>query len=557
MSYLDWVVMVITIVLVIGYGFWKSTSSQNIEGFLKANESSNWLKVCFSVMATQASAITFLSVPGQAYSDGLRFIQFYFGLPLAMIVICYTFIPTFRKWNVYTAYEYLETRFDAKSRLLTTLLFLIPRGLSTGVAITAPIIILSVILGWPMAQTAILMGTLIIAYCVIGGIKGVIHTQLLQMSIVLLGIFAVIFLVIKLLPASIGLSESIKIAGHFGKLNAVDLSFDINNKYNIWSGIIGGFFLQLSYFGTDQSQVGRYLTAKTAEDSKWGLLANGLLKIPMQFLILFTGVMVFVFYQFYEPPIFFNENNHNTLKSSIYVNQYESIKNKYTAVHEAKKVLITNELQNNLNNNQAEINALEQEAKTLQQQAVDLLLKANPKADKADADYIFLGFINKHFPKGLVGLVLAMVLLSFMSAVASAINALTSCSIIDIYQRHFKPKASEAHYLKAAKLFTIFWGVFCVVFALFATQMGNLIEVVNILGSWFYGPILGVFLVAFYFKKIGGTAVFWGAILAEVLVLLMYKFDTVAFMWLTLIGSLAVVFFSYLLALIQKNTAQN
>lgn len=547
MSQLDWAVMIFTLVLVVAYGYFKSKTTSNLEGFLKANKSSNWLKVCFSVMATQASAITFLSVPGQAYTDGLRFIQFYFGLPLAMIVICYTFIPTFRKWNVFTAYEYLETRFDSKSRLLTSLLFLIPRGLSTGVAITAPTLILSVILGWPMSYTAILMGILIIGYCVIGGIKGVIHTQMLQMSIVLLGIFGVIFLVLKLLPAQIGFGESVKIAGHFGKLNAVDLQFDINNRYNIWSGIVGGFFLQLSYFGTDQSQVGRYLTASSTAESRWGLLANGLLKIPMQFLILFTGVMVFVFYQFNTAPVFFNETNEKLLATSSYASEYQAIKTKYNTLQDAKKTLIINELGNNINQNEAEITLIENEAKNLKSKATLLLQKVNPNAEKSDSDYIFLGFITHHFPKGLVGLVLAMVLLSFMSSVASAINALTSCSLIDIYQRYFKPNETEGHYYKTAKIFTIFWGVFCVAFALFATKMGNLIEVVNILGSWFYGPILGIFLVAFYFKKVNGTAVFYGAILAEALVLVLYYFDSVAFLWLTLIGALAVIAFAYLI----------
>jgi Na+/proline symporter len=545
MSAIDWIVLIVTLAFVVIYGIWKGRGDKNIEGYLLGNHSLNWFNVCLSVMATQASAITFLSVPGQAFTDGMRFVQFYFGLPLAMIVISITFVPVFHRLKLYTAYEFLEGRFDLKTRVLTSFLFLIPRALSTGVTISAPSIILSTILGWDLGVTTFFTGIIVIIYCVVGGTKGVSYTQMQQMFIILLGMFLAGYLVVKLLPEQVGFVDSLKIAGKFGKMNVIDWRFDLNNRYNVWSGLIGGFFLQLSYFGTDQSQVGRYLTASSEKESRLGLLVNGLLKIPMQFFILLVGVLVFVFYQFNQPPLNFNSNQEASVLKSTKGVEYQELKKQHEVLFQAKRdALLT--IETNKITDFAKVQEMDRQAQDIKKQAQNLINEADPTAEKNDVNYIFLTFVTKYLPKGIVGLLIAMILLASMGSMASAFNSLTSTSIIDIYKRLIKPEATEAHYLYTSKLVTLFWGIFCVMVALFATKMGSLIEVVNILGSWFYGTILGVFLVAFYMRNITGGVVFYAAVLAEALVLYFYYIDLTAFLWLNLIGCVMVMFFSFI-----------
>ncbi len=545
MSGLDWIVLTLTLAFVVLYGIWKGRGDKNIEGYLLGSKSLDWFKVGLSVMATQASAITFLSVPGQAFTDGMRFVQFYFGLPLAMIVISITFVPVFHRLKLYTAYEYLEGRFDLKTRVLTSLLFLIPRALSTGVTISAPSIILSTILGWDLGITTLFTGLIVIAYCVLGGTKGVSYTQMQQMFIILIGMFLAGFLIVQLLPKEVGFTESLKIAGKMGKMNVIDWKFDLNNRYNVWSGLIGGFFLQLSYFGTDQSQVGRYLTASSEKESKLGLIMNGFLKIPMQFFILLVGILVFVFYQFNQPPLNFNSIQETKILESSQSETYKNLQKQHAELFSEKREALLKLESENGSKDFAKIQAIEIESQSIRKKAQDLILEVDPKAEKNDVNYIFLTFVTKYLPKGLVGLLIAMILLASMGSMASAFNSLTSTSIIDIYKRLIKPEASESHYLNSSKVVTLFWGIFCVAVALFATKMGSLIEVVNILGSWFYGTILGVFLVAFYIKNIKGGVVFYAAILAEILVLYFYFIDLTAFLWLNLIGCVMVMVFSF------------
>jgi SSS family transporter len=553
MSNIDWIVLVLTLAFVVLYGIWKGKGDKNIEGYLLGNKSMNWFKVCLSIMATQASAITFLSVPGQAYSDGMRFVQFYFGLPLAMIVISITFVPVFHRLKLYTAYEYLEGRFDLKTRVLTSFLFLIPRALSTGVTISAPSIILSTILGWDLSITTFFTGLIVIIYCVAGGTKGVSYTQMQQMFVILIGMFLAGVVVVQLMPKEVGFVDSLKIAGKLGKMNVIDWHFDLNNRYNVWSGLIGGFFLQLSYFGTDQSQVGRYLTASSEKESKLGLLMNGVLKIPMQFFILLVGVLVFVFYQFNEPPLNFNKVQENKVIRSDKGKIYQELQAEHNHLFNQKKATIL-QIENNKNVSSTQLfddgKAIEKKQNVIRNKAQEMILVMDPSAEKNDVNYIFLTFVTKYLPKGLIGLLIAMILLASMGSMASAFNSLTSTTIIDVYKRMIKPIASDAHYLISSKLVTLFWGIFCVFVALFATKVGSLIEVVNILGSWFYGTILGVFLVAFYMKWVKGGVVFYAAILAEVLVLYFYYIELTAFLWLNLIGCVMVMVFSFLFNLV-------
>ncbi len=557
MSYLDWIVLIGTLAFVIIYGIWKGRGDKNIEGYLLGNHSLDWFKIGLSVMATQASAITFLSVPGQAFTDGMRFAQFYFGLPLAMIVISITFVPVFHRLKLYTAYEFLEGRFDLKTRVLTSFLFLIPRALSTGVTISAPSIILSAILGWDLTITTLFTGIIVIIYCIIGGTKGVTYTQYQQMFIILIGMFMAGFVVVKLLPANIGFNDSLKIAGNLGKMNVIDWNFDLNNRYNVWSGIIGGFFLQLSYFGTDQSQVGRYLTASSENESKLGLMMNGLLKVPMQFFILLVGILVFVFYQYNQPPLHFNTVQEQKIIKSTQGAQYLGLQKEYNQIFEAKKAELL--LQNDATDPDfTKIKALETKALTIKKQAKELIASVEPNAESNDVNFIFLNFIVKYIPKGLVGLLIAMILLASMGSMASAFNSLTSTTIVDVYKRMIKKDGTDIFYLKASKIVTLLWGVFCVVVALFTTKTGSLVEMVNILGSWFYGTILGVFLVAFYMKNIKGGLVFYAAILAEILVLYFYYIDLTAFLWLNLIGCVMVMAFAFVFNLFaSKNLFKN
>ncbi|MES2517204.1 MAG: sodium:solute symporter [Bacteroidota bacterium] len=562
MTNIDWLVLLLTLGGIVGFGFWKGRlSKQNIEGYLLADRQMPWYHVTLSVMATQASAITFLSAPGQAYADGMRFVQFYFGLPLAMIVLSVTFIPMFKKMKVFTAYEFLEGRFDLKTRTLTSFLFLLPRALSTGVTIAAPSIILSTILGWNLYWTNILTGSVVTVYCLFGGSKTISYTQLQQMFVVLGGMFLAGYMVVHLLPTEIGFVDTLKVAGKMGKLNVIDWKFDLSNRYNVWSGLIGGFFLQLSYFGTDQSQVGRYLSGESVGESRMGLLMNGIFKIPMQFLILLVGVLVFVFYQFHEAPLFFNKT---VLQKVEQTSEYQEITKRNKAVFEQKQTAVNTLFTAIQTNDKAGINtgrtavlAADKQANGLREEVKNLIKKTDETADTNDTNYIFLSFVTKYLPQGMVGLLIAVILLASMGSMASAFSSLTSCTIVDIYQRMIHPIDSERHYLNASKISTLFWGIFCIIVAQFTANIGSLIEAVNILGSWFYGTILGVFLVAFYFKSIKSNAVFLAAILAEFVVIYAWWIDLTAFLWLNLIGCVLVILFGYLFQIIQNQFKTN
>ncbi|MES2417863.1 MAG: sodium:solute symporter [Bacteroidota bacterium] len=553
MSAIDWAVLISTLLAIVGYGVYKSRDTQSMQAYLLGNQSLPWYTVCLSVMATQASAITFLSAPGLAYSTGMSFVQFYFGLPLAMIVLCITFVPIFHRLKVYTAYEYLEQRFDLKTRALTAFLFLIQRGLSTGITIYAPSIILSTILNIDTTYTTLFIGGLVIFYTVYGGTKAVSYTQLLQMSIIFCGLFAAGIMVVHLLPGDIGFGKAVAIAGKMGRTNAIDFHFDWDNPYTVWSGLIGGFFLQLSYFGTDQSQVGRYLTGASVGQSRLGLLMNGLVKIPMQFLILLIGVLVFTFYQYNKAPLFFNSYELNKLEQSPYQAELRKIKTDYNTSFESKQqevlkldeALATND-RVQINRQRVAVKKADETAKSVRKDLTDLMLKNDANADTNDNNYIFLSFVTQYLPKGLIGLLIAIIFLASMGSTASALNSLASTSVVDIYKRLINKEASDQQYVNASRWATIIWGAVCIAMALYASKIGNLIEAVNILGSYIYGTILGVFLVAFYVKKVGGKAVFYAAILTEIIVCICGYHKVVAYLWLNVIGCLLVVILALL-----------
>jgi SSS family solute:Na+ symporter len=560
MSIIDWIVLFSTLLLIVLYGIYKSRNINNIEGFLLSNRELPWYNVGLSVMATQASAITFLSAPGLAYTSGMSFVQFYFGLPLAMIVLCITFVPIFHKLQVYTAYEFLEKRFDIKTRSLTAFLFLIQRGISTGITIFAPSIILSAVLHVDVFYTTLLIGSVVVLYTTYGGTKAVSYTQLLQMGIIFGGLLAAGMMVIHFLPSEIGFIEALHIAGESNKTNAIDFTLDWNNQYTVWTGLIGGFFLQLSYFGTDQSQVGRYLTGSSVRESRMGLLMNGLLKIPMQFCILLIGVLVFVYYQYNNAPLFFNPTEIHKIENSVHAEEYKKLQSQQdeitkqrvqtlNALHEAR--VKDNEANLQLaKQNLDEINA---KSAALRVAAVDLIKANDSKAETNDNNYIFLSFVTSVFPKGLIGLLIAIIMLASMGATSSAINSLASTTVIDIYKRLINQNASEKTYLNVSRISTLGWGIFTIIVALFANKLGNLLEAVNILGSLFYGTILGIFLVAFYFKRIRGNAVFWAAVVTEIIIVYIWYLDVIAFLWLNLIGCVLVILFGYLLEYLLPN----
>lgn len=554
MSIYDWGVLFITILAIVAYGVYKSRGIKSIDGFLLGNRSLPWYHVGLSVMATQASAITFLSAPGLAYSSGMSFVQFYFGLPLAMIVLSITFVPLFHKLKVFTAYEFLEKRFDVKTRVLTALLFLIQRGISTGITIFAPSIILSTILQINLTYTTLFIGIIVIAYTFYGGTKAVSYTQLLQMAIIFGALLTAGFMVIHLLPEEIGFKEALHIAGKSGKSNAIDFNLDLNNQYTVWTGLIGGFFLQLSYFGTDQSQVGRYLTGSSVRDSRMGLLMNGLLKVPMQFAILLIGILVFAYYQYNTPPIFFNELETAKLENSSYAQQYNDLLVEHEKISIQKRSVVEKLPQALKVGDQREIDQIRSELhhyneqdKSVRENVLSLMKKNDSGAELNDNNYIFLSFVKEAFPRGLIGLLVAVIFLASMGATASAINSLASTTVIDIYKRFVNKEGSEKTYLKASRYFTLAWGVIIVIVALYANQLGNLLEAVNILGSLFYGTILGIFLVAFYVRKVGGKAVFWAAVISEIIVISIWKLDVIAFLWLNLIGCVIVILMSLFL----------
>jgi SSS family transporter len=564
MSFIDWVVLVVTFILIISYGLYKSNATKNLEGYFLSNRSMPWYLVLLGIMGTQASAITFLSAPGQAYTDGMRFVQYYFGLPLAMIVIVVWFVPVFSKLKIFTAYEYLEQRFDLKTRTFTSFLFLLSRGLSTGISIYAPSIILSSLLGWDIYWTNIAMGGMLTLYTVSGGSKAVAYTQQLQFVIIFIGMVVSGYYLVHLLPGGLGFSDALKVGEVSGKLNVITTGntgsgFDFKDRYNIISGTIGGFFLALSYFGTDQSQVGRYITAKNDRESKLGLLLNGIVKIPMQFLILLLGVLLFTFYQFKESPIFFNKTVETKAWSTPYKDSLAAIQDQFK-VAQAKQLELNRALvQSNIADTALE-NKIQQGAvslSALQKNYKNVIATAVPGADVNDTNYIFLRFVVDYLPVGLVGLLIAVIFLAAWGSIAAALNALASCTVIDFHLRYRSKSidgstlAQSATDYKTSKWYTLGWGVFCILTAQFATGMGSLIEAVNVLGSLFYGVILGIFLVAFYAKKVGGTAVFWAAIVGEIFVIVCFcldKYDIVGigFLWLNVIGAVFVFLLSIL-----------
>jgi SSS family transporter len=532
MSNLDWIILIATLTGIIIYGMYKSRTTKNLDGYFLSNRSMPWYLVLLSIMGTQASAVTFISAPGQAYTDGMRFVQYYFGLPLAMIVICIFFVPVFRRLKVYTAYEFLENRFDVKTRTLTSALFLLSRGLSTGISIYAPSIILSSLLGWNIYYTNLVMGGLLIIYTMSGGAKAVAYTQQLQLIIIIGGMFVAGYLVVKLMPADIGFSDALKLAGGQGKMNIITTGvtnnhFDWKDKYNIWSGVIGGFFLALSYFGTDQSQVGRYLTAKSDKESKVGLLMNGMVKVPMQFLILLLGVLVFSFYQYHKAPVYFDDAKIIAAKKTSYKDTLVQLEQQYSAAIAGQSM--------------TELNGLRAQYKTV-------LKKALPGDDANDTNYIFLRFVVDNLPKGLVGLLIAVIFLSAWGSIAAALNSLASCTVVDFHKKFINKNCTDAKDYSISRWYTFGWGVFSIIVAMFAYNLGNsLIEAVNILGSLFYGVILGIFLVAFWMKWVGGNAVFIAAVVSEALTILVYNLNIISFLWLNVIGALLVIALSVVL----------
>ena len=544
MQIFDWIILCATLAFIVFYGIWKNNSHENIKEYLKGGNEARWWTVGLSVMATQASAITFLSTPGQAFHDGMGFVQFYFGLPFAMLIICLFFIPVYHRLNVYTAYEFLEKRFDLKVRTLTALLFLIQRGLAAGITIYAPAIILSVVLGWDLKVLVLLVGSLVITYTMIGGTKAVNVTQKQQMFIIFLGMFLAFGYIIKRFPEGIGFNEAFQIAGKAGKLNVLDFSLNLDSRYTFWSGLTGGFFLALSYFGTDQSQVQRYLSGKSLKESQIGLVMNGVLKIPMQFFILLVGVMVFIFYQFEPSPINFNPKAIAAVKKSEVAEAFNllELKNKATQ-KEIRTKLLNKTLSVSF---QEEITQLSTIEKAQRQEAKNLIKSVNPSLETNDKDYVFISFILGHLPTGLIGLLLAVIFSAAMSSTASELNALAATTTIDLYQRNVVEK-SPSHYVTVSKGFTLLWGIIAILFASIGNLFENLIQLVNIIGSVFYGTILGIFLIAIFIKHVKGSAVFWAAIISEGIVLLLFSNNVVSFLWLNLIGAILTVIFALFL----------
>lgn len=561
MQLFDWIVLILTLLFIVTYGAWKTRGSKNVEDYILGNNETPWFTVGLSVMATQASAITFLSTPGQAYHDGMGFLQFYFGLPIAMIIICITFIPIYRKYKVYTAYEYLEKRFDLNTRSLAAILFLVQRGLGTGITIYAPSIILSTLLGWDLTYMNIVIGILVIIYTVSGGTKAVNVTQKQQMFVILCGMAITFFLILHYLPNEMTFDNALHIAGANGKMDIVNFSFDINEKYTFWSGITGGFFLALAYFGTDQSQVGRYLSGKSTKESQMGLIMNGFLKVPMQFFILLTGVMVFVFFKFNYVPLNFNPNNKIIVENSIYKKEYQNLQQELDKLSEDEKVinlLYIDQLNQDYDNPalRKELVDLAIKEKELRDKAKEIISKADKDSETNDKDYVFFYFILHYLPKGLIGLLLAVIVSAAMSSTASGLNALASTTAIDIYKRNVKEQKAEKHYLAATRFFTLMWGIIAILFACIATLFENLIQLVNIIGSIFYGTVLGIFLVGFYLKKIHGKSIFYSAIISQTIIITIYYFaifiypsgeEKLGYLWLNFIGAMLTVVLSIVL----------
>ncbi|WP_437824379.1 sodium:solute symporter [Tenacibaculum mesophilum] len=553
MQLIDWIVLSVTLLFIVLYGAWKTRGSKNVEDYIKGGNESKWWTIGLSVMATQASAITFLSTPGQAFHSGMGFVQFYFGLPIAMVIICLVFIPIYHRLKVYTAYEYLEGRFDQKTRTLTAILFLIQRGLAAGITIFAPAIILSAVLGWDLITLNIIIGVLVIIYTVSGGTKAVSVTQKQQMAVIFAGMFVAFYLILQYLPDDITFTKALEIAGASDKMKVLDFSWDLNNRYTVWTGILGGTFLMLSYFGTDQSQVQRYLSGKSLRESQLGLIFNGLLKVPMQFFILLVGVMVFVFYQFNPSPLNFNPKSGEAIANSNLetIEQYVKLEEQHRFIEGRKKALIFEGL---TPENIAQIQEFNEQDKVLKEEAKNIISKVDPLVETNDKDYVFIHFILNNLPKGLIGLLLAVILSAAMSSTASELNALGGTTAIDLYKRNTKIEYSEEHYVKMSKWFTLGWGILAILVACIADLFDNLIQLVNIIGSIFYGNVLGIFLLAFFIKFVKGNAVFIAAIITQLIIIAVWYIDWLPYLWLNALGCGLVML---LAILIQSTSKEN
>lgn len=565
---IDWIVLFGTLIFIVAYGVWKTRGKQDMDSYLRGGNQSKWWVIGLSIMATQASAITFLSTPGQAYNDGMRFIQFYFGLPLAMIIISIFFLPLYYKAKVYTAYEYLESRFDMKTRMLAALIFLIQRGLAAGITIYAPSIILSTLLGWPLQATTIVIGLLVIVYTVSGGTKAVTQTQKQQMAVMMGGMVIAGVLVITSLPEGVGFRDALHVAGKMGKLNVVNFEFDLSDRYNFWSGMTGAVFLFMSYFGTDQSQVQRYLSGKSLRESRMGLMMNGLLKVPMQFVILFIGAMVFVYYQYNQPPIFFNETVRQEVLATESGDEFKGYEDTYNDLFDQKRALV-DELNKAVQSGDEmgvettahEINRLQAEGEEVRDKAKSLIEQALPGSESNDKDYVFMRFVMSTMPVGIVGLLFAVIFSAAMSSTSSELNALGSTTTIDFYKRRIKQDGDDAHYLKSSKMFTLGWGVLAIIFASTLSLFENLIQAVNLIGSLFYPTVLGIFVVAFFFKSIRSNAVFIGAVISQFLIILLHYLNvegiagpfTMGFLWYNAVGCILVVLISFIINIFKND----
>ena len=558
MAIIDWIVLCGTLLFIVFYGVWKTKGSSTVKDYIRGGNEAKWWTIGLSVMATQASAITFLSTPGQAFHNGMGFVQFYMGMPIAIIIICIVFIPLFHKMNVYTAYEFLEGRFDAKTRTLTALFFLIQRSLAAGITIFAPSIILSAVLGWNLTILNIVIGLLVILYTVTGGTKAVSVTQKFQMGIIFLGMFIAFFLIIKYLPDNISFSKALDIAGANDKMDVLNFSFNLNDRYTVWTGIIGGTFLFLSYFGTDQSQVQRYLSGKSLRESQMGLLFNGFLKVPMQFFILLVGIMVFVFYQFNQAPLNFNPAVKDAISESQYKEEYQSLEGKLFQIQKEKKTLLQNQIEiNGLKNTDVKnrIEKLNTAESEVRESAKEIAKKTSSMLETNDKDYVFIHFILNNLPKGLIGLLLAVILSAAMSSTASELNALASTTTIDLYKRNLSSEKSEKHFVTATKLFTLMWGVLAIFVACFANLFDNLIQLVNIIGSIFYGNVLGIFLLAFFIKQVKGNATFIAGIITQIIIIYVWYIDLLPFLWLNALGCVLVFFIAIAIQSFTPKTA--
>lgn len=554
MQLLDWIILCSTLLLIVAYGTLKTKGAKNSVEYIKGGNEAKWWTVGLSVMATQASAITFLSTPGQAFNDGMGFVQFYFGLPIAIIIICIVFIPIYHNLKVFTAYEYLESRFDLKTRTLTSVLFLIQRSLAAGITIFAPAIILSSVLGWDLTTLNIIIGLLVIIYTVSGGTKAVNYTQKYQMGVIFTGLIITFLIIIYSLPENVTFEKAIELAGANDKMKILDFSFDLENRYTVWSGILGGTFLMLSYFGTDQSQVQRYLSGKSLKEMQMGMIFNGILKIPMQFFILFIGVMVFIFYQFNPSPLNFNPQAEITISNSEKANEYSKLERSLKEVYFLKTKATDDFLENKNNaNNLLKIKNLNEREKEIRDKAKKIIEEVSnnslKRIESNDKDYVFISFILNNLPRGLIGLLIAVILSAAMSSTASELNALATTTTIDLYNRNKKNKSSEIETVNTTKMFTVFWGLFAIAIACIAYLADNLIQLVNIIGSLFYGNVLGIFLIAFFIKYIKSNAVFYGAIITQLIVLFVWYNDYMPYLWLNVLGVFTVIITSYLIQL--------